>query len=69
MINLKLSGHEFSLVAQSILTRIDFVTYAISTLDKANVTIKERYEKELVSLNTLYDNLATKEELPKETEK
>lgn len=68
MINLKLSGYEFSLVAQSILTRIDFVTYAISTLDKANVTIKKRYEKELVSLNTLYDNLATKEELPKETE-
>lgn len=68
MINLKLSGHEFSLVAQSILTRIDFVTYAISKLDKANETIIERYEKELVSLNTLYDNLATKEELPKETE-
>lgn len=68
MINLKLSGHEFSLVAQSILTRIDFVTYAIKKLDKANETIIERYEKELVSLNTLYDNLATKEELPKETE-
>lgn len=68
MINLKLSGHEFSLVAQSILTRIDFVTYAISKLDKANETIIERYEKELVSLNTLYDNLATKEEHPKETE-
>lgn len=47
---------EFSLIAQSLLSRIDFVSGMLVDLP-SDSGIKSMYEKELVSLRSLYDKI------------
>lgn len=47
---------EFSLIAQSLLSRIDFVSNMLIGLP-SDSDIKAMYEKELVSLRALYDKI------------
>lgn len=47
---------EFSLIAQSLLSRIDFVSKMLVDLP-SDSEVKSMYEKELVSLRSLYDKI------------
>lgn len=50
---------EFSLVAQSLLTRIDFISDMLLTLSKDS-KVYAIYEKDLVATRALYDKLTLK---------
>lgn len=56
MFNYDFDFSEFSLIAQSLLLRIDFVSNMLIGLP-ADSNVKDMYEKELVSLRELYDKL------------
>lgn len=59
MFNYDFSFEEFVLVAQSLLSRIDFVTQLLPTLPDGS-TVKHSYTQELCSLKVLYDKLTHK---------
>lgn len=50
------SFEEFVLVAQSLLTRIDFIIDMLPTLKDGSI-VKHTYTEELSSLKVLYDKL------------
>lgn len=51
--------NEFILIAQSILSRIDFVTNLLNGIFQSE-TVRAIYEAELSSLHALYDKLTCK---------
>lgn len=53
------SFDEFVLVAQSLLTRIDYISKLMPTLDDGSI-VKHTYMEELLSLKVLYDKLTHK---------
>lgn len=59
MFNYDFSFEEFVLVSQSLLTRIDFITQLLPTLDDGSI-VKHSYTEELCSLKVLYDKLTHK---------
>lgn len=60
MFDLKLKFNEFTLVASSILTRIDFVRQILSSSD-LDVVVRQHYASELSSLLALYDKITSRE--------
>ena len=56
MFNYDFNFSEFSLIAQSLLLRIDFVSNMLIGLP-ADSNVKDMYEKELILLRELYDKL------------
>lgn len=59
MFNYNFSFEEFVLVANSLLTRIDFITELLPTLKDGSI-VKHAYTEELCSLKVLYDKLTLK---------
>lgn len=59
MFEFKFDFSEFSLVAQSLLTRIDFITNMIKSLP-ADSNVYANYVNELVAIRALYDKLTLK---------
>lgn len=59
MFNYDFNFEEFVFVAQSLLTRIDFITNLMPTLEDGSI-VKDTYTKELLSLKVLYDKLTHK---------
>ena len=57
MFEYNFSFEEFSLVAQSILTRIDFVSDILSDWEMGDSKLHEHYVNELSSLRALYEKL------------
>lgn len=59
MFNYDFTFEEFVLVAQSLLTRIDFISSLMPTLSDGSI-VKHTYTEELCSLKVLYDKLTHK---------
>lgn len=59
MFNYDFTFDEFVLVAQSLLTRIDFISSLMPTLPDGSI-VKRTYTEELSSLKVLYDKLTHK---------
>lgn len=59
MFNCDFSFEEFVLVAQSLLTRIDYISELMPTLEDGSI-VKHTYMEELLSLKVLYDKLTHK---------
>ena len=59
MFNYDFTFDEFVLISQSLLTRIDFITNLLPSLDDGSV-VKYTYTNELLSLKVLYDRLTHK---------
>lgn len=60
MFDLNLNSDEFTLVATSILTRIDFITNILRSPDLAEI-VRKHYIDELSSLRVLYDKITLHE--------
>lgn len=59
MFEVNFSFEEFTLVAQSLLTRIDFVSDILSDWQMGDTKLREHYVQELSSLRALYEKLTT----------
>lgn len=59
MFNYDFTFDEFVLVAQSLLTRIDFISSLMPTLPDGSI-VKRTYTEELSFLKVLYDKLTYK---------
>lgn len=56
MFEYKFDFSEFSLIAQSLLTRIDFICHMLNSLP-SDSNVRAIYEKDLVATRALYEKL------------